>query len=241
MKKPRLGVNIDHVATVRNARGEKYPDPLSAALLAEKCGAHSVTIHLREDRRHIRDYDLKNIKKKLKIPLNLEMAPTKSMLNIAIKYKPRFVCIVPEKRAEVTTEGGLNLKKNIRKLKNIIIKLKKRKIRVSLFIEPKNSDIKLSKNLGADCVELHVGKFCRLINSMKPTKSTYLKLKKSAFFAKKIGLEVHAGHGLTYKSAYLVSKINCISELNIGHFIVAESLFVGLPNSIKKFRKILGY
>ena len=240
MKKTRLGVNIDHVATVRNARGEKYPDPIAVALLAEKSGAHSITIHLREDRRHIRDYDLKNLKKKLKIPLNLEMAPTKSMLKIAIKYKPQFVCIVPEKRMEITTEGGLNLKRDINSLKNIISKLKKQKIRVSLFIEPKISDIKLSRRLGADCVELHVGKFCRMINNDKYSKLTFLKLKKTAFFAKKIGLEVHAGHGLTYKSAQLISKIYCISELNIGHFIVAESLFIGLPNSIKKFKKIIG-
>jgi len=240
MRKPRLGVNIDHVATVRNARGEKYPNPLNAALLAENSGAHSITIHLREDRRHIRDVDLKNLKKKLKIPLNLEMAPTKSMLKIAIKYKPQFVCIVPEKRNEITTEGGLNLEKKIKSLKNIIRQLKKHKIRVSLFIEPRISDIILSKNLGADCVELHVGKFCRMINKNKYSKSIFLKIKKSAFFARRIGLEVHAGHGLTYKSAHLVSKINCISELNIGHFIVAESLFIGLPNSIKKFKKIIG-
>ncbi len=134
MNRRRLGVNIDHVATIRNARGEKYPDPLRAALIAEKNGADSITIHLREDRRHIRDRDLKNIKKKLKIPLNLEMAPTNEMLNIALRYKPNFVCIVPERRLEVTTEGGLNLKKNAHFLKKIINKLKKNKIRVSLFI-----------------------------------------------------------------------------------------------------------
>ena len=159
MTKTRLGVNIDHVATIRNARGETYPDPLKAALLAQKSGADSITIHLREDRRHIRDKDLKNIKKKIKIPLNLEMAPTKEMLNIAIKHKPNFVCIVPEKRREITTEGGLNVKKNTGFLKKIIEKLKKNKIRVSLFIEPKIFDIILSKKLGANCVELHTGKF----------------------------------------------------------------------------------
>ena len=136
MKKKRLGVNIDHVATVRNARGEKYPDPLQAALIAQKSGADSITIHLREDRRHIRDYDLKNIKKKLKIPLNLEIAPTNEMLNIAIKNKPDFVCIVPEKRKELTTEGGLNILKSKKILREIIFKLKKNKIRISLFIEP---------------------------------------------------------------------------------------------------------
>ena len=167
MRIRRLGVNIDHVATIRNARGEKYPSPLRAALFAEKCGANSITIHLREDRRHIRDKDLKEIKKRLKIPLNLEMAPTKEMLNIALKYKPKYVCIVPEKRDEITTEGGLNLNKKKKYLKKIIKELKKRKIRVSLFIEPKIEDIDLSKTLGADCVEIHTGKYCNSINDKK--------------------------------------------------------------------------
>ena len=142
MTKTRLGVNIDHVATIRNARGEKFPDPLKAALMAQKAGADSITIHLREDRRHIRYSDLRNIRNTLKIPLNLEMAPTKEMLNIAIKNKPNFICIVPEKREEITTEGGLNLKKDTKFLKEIIAKLKKNKMRVSLFIEPKITDIK---------------------------------------------------------------------------------------------------
>ena len=239
MKKPRLGVNIDHVATVRNARGEKYPDPLSAALLVEKCGAHSVTIHLREDRRHIRDYDLKNIKKKLKIPLNLEMAPTKEMLNIAITNKPNFVCLVPEKRKEITTEGGLNIKKKKGILSKLIKVLKKNKIRVSLFIEPSIRDIKLSYTLRADCIELHTGKFCSLFSKGKNTSNSYLKLRNSANYAKKLGLLVHAGHGLTYKTAYRISKIKNISEFNIGHFLVAESLFIGLKNSIRKFKRII--
>ena len=239
MTKTRLGVNIDHVATIRNARGETYPDPLRAALLAQKSGADSITIHLREDRRHIRDKDLKNIKKKIKIALNLEMAPTKEMLDIAIRHKPSFVCIVPEKRREVTTEGGLNVRKNVKFLKRIIEKLKKNKIRVSLFIEPKILDITLSKKLGANCEELHTGKFCYLFNKNKKTKSAFSNLKKSAYYAKKLGLEVHAGHGLTYKSAYHLAKIKNISEFNIGHFIVSESLFVGIKNSIKKFKKII--
>ena len=239
MIKTRLGVNIDHVATIRNARGEKYPDPLKAALIAEKNGADSITIHLREDRRHIRDSDLKELKRKLKIPLNLEMSPTYEMLNIAIKYKPSFICLVPEKRKEITTEGGLNVKKNKWLLKKIINKLKKNKIRVSLFVEPKLPDIKLSKILGANCVELHTGKFCNLFNNNKKTMTAFTNLKKSAFYAKSIGLEVHAGHGLTYKSAYQIAKIKNISEFNIGHFIVSESLFIGIKNSIKKFKKII--
>ena len=239
MNKIRLGVNIDHVATVRNARGELYPDPLRAAILAQNSGADSITIHLREDRRHIKDNDLKKIKKKIKIPLNLEIAPTKEMLNIAIKNKPNYVCIVPEKRNEITTEGGLNVKKNKKKLKRTINELKKRKIRVSLFVEPKVSDIRLSKTLGANCVELHTGKFCNLFYKNNGTNSSFMNLKKSANYAKQLGLEVHAGHGLTYKSANRIAKIKSISELNIGHFIISESLFVGMTKSIKRFRKIL--
>ena len=167
MNKIRLGVNIDHVATIRNARGENYPSPLQAALIAEKSGAHSVTIHLREDRRHIKDDDLKLIKSKLKIPLNLEIAATKEMLHIAIKNKPKFVCIVPEKRKEITTEGGLNLEYKKIFLKKIIKKLKKNSSRVSLFIEPRSKDVQLSKLFGVDCVELHTGKICNLINKKK--------------------------------------------------------------------------
>ena len=239
MKKLRLGVNIDHVATIRNARGESYPDPLRAAYVAKKSGANSLTIHLREDRRHIRDYDLKNIKKRVKIPINLEIAPTKEMLNIALKYKPNFVCIVPEKRKEITTEGGLNLKKKITFLEYMIKRLKFQKIRVSLFIEPKIDDVKISKKLRANCVELHTGKFCRLHIKKHSTKNALLNLKKVASFAKKSKLEVHAGHGLTYNSALKISKLRDISELNVGHFIISESIFIGLNKAIKKFKKII--
>ena len=238
MKQIKLGVNIDHVATIRNARGEDYPDPLKAAIVAQNSGADSVTIHLREDRRHIRDFDLKKIKKKLKIPLNLEMAPTNEMMRIAIKYKPKFVCIVPEKRKEITTEGGLNLKRKSQLLKKIIDKLRKNKISVTLFIEPKISDVTLSKKLSADSVELHTGKFCKLINNNKNALKEYSKIKNAASFSSKIGLDVHAGHGLTYKSAKIISRISQIKEYNIGHFIISESIFIGLRNSIKKFRKI---
>jgi len=239
MIKKRLGVNIDHVATIRNARGEIYPDPLRAALIAQKSGANSVTIHLREDRRHIRDYDLKNIKRKLKIPLNLEMAPTKEMLKIAIKNKPDYICIVPEKRREITTEGGLNIKKNKKFIRKIITILHKNKIRVTLFIEPKIKDIKLARSLGTNCVELHTGSFCNLLNKGRKVSKSFLKLEKSVNYAKKIGLEVHAGHGLTYESAHRISKIKNISEFNIGHFLIAESLFLGLTNTIKKFKKVI--
>ena len=239
MIKKRLGVNIDHVATIRNARGEIYPNPLRAALIAQKSGADSITIHLREDRRHIRDYDLKNIKKKLKIPLNLEMAPTKEMLKIAIRNKPDFVCIVPEKRREITTEGGLNIQKYKETIKKIITILKKDKIRVSLFIEPKIKDIRKTKVLGADCVELHTGKFCNLFNLKKDYSKEFDKIKKSSQFAKKIGLEVHAGHGLTYQSAKIIAEIKNIKVFNIGHFIISEAIFIGIKNTILNFKKIL--
>ena len=239
MKKIRLGVNIDHVGTVRNARGEHYPSPLRAALIAQKNGADSITIHLREDRRHIIDSDLKKIKSKLKIPLNLEMAATKEMLQIAIKSKPDFICIVPEKRQEITTEGGLNL--NFKKdfLKEIIYKLKKNKSRVSLFIEPSLKDISAAKKLGADCVEIHTGKFCNLVNTNKNFTSELKKIKKAVFFGNNLGLEIHAGHGLTYRSAKILSKVSGIMEFNIGHFLISESIFTGLSNAIKEFKKII--
>ncbi len=239
MKKIRLGVNIDHVATVRNARGEKYPSPLRAAILAEKYGADSVTIHLREDRRHINDSDLSLINSKLKIPLNLEIASTNEMLKIALRHKPPFVCIVPEKRKEITTEGGLNLNYKKEFLKKIIYRLKRNKSRVSLFIEPNQSDIKKAKLLNADCIEIHTGKFCNLVNEKKSFTNELKKIEKAVTCGNKIGLEVHAGHGLTYESAKILSKIKGIKEFNIGHFLIGESIFVGLSNSIKQFKKII--
>ena len=239
MSKIRLGVNIDHVATVRNARGEDYPSPLRAALLAQKKGADSVTIHLREDRRHINESDLKKIKSKLKIPLNLEIAATNEMLKIALKRKPPFICIVPEKRQEVTTEGGLNLKYRRNFLKMIIKRLKENRSRVSLFVEPSQKDIKDSKFLNADCIEIHTGKFCNLVNKKKNYKNELNKIKNAVKLGNKLGLEVHAGHGLTFKSAKILSKISGIKEFNIGHFLIGESIFLGLEKSIDKFRKIL--
>ena len=239
MKKIRLGVNIDHVATVRNARGEIYPSPLRAALLAESNGADSVTIHLREDRRHINELDLTQIKKKLKIPLNLEIAATKEMLKIAIKSKPPFICIVPEKRKEITTEGGLNLNYKKKFLKNLIKKLKKNKSRISLFIEPSLKDVSEAKRLNADCVEIHTGKLCNLINKKKYYKNELIRIQKVVKVANVLGLEVHAGHGLTYTSAKILSKIKYIKEFNIGHFLIGESIFIGMPATIKIFKKIL--
>ena len=239
MAKIRLGVNIDHVATVRNARGENYPSPLRAALFAQKSGADSITIHLREDRRHINDEDLKIIKSKLKIPLNLEIASTNEMLSIAIKRKPQFICIVPEKRKEITTEGGLNLKYKKSFLKKMIFKLKKNKSRVSLFIEPSLKDIKEAKNLNADCVEIHTGKLCNFINENKGYHSEIKRIKKAVDLGNKLGLEVHAGHGLTFKSAKILSKVSGIKEFNIGHFLIGESIYIGLKKTIKQFKKII--
>ena len=239
MKKIRLGVNIDHVATVRNARGEIYPSPLRAALIAQRSGADSVTIHLREDRRHINELDLKQIKSNLKIPLNLEIAATQEMLKIALISKPPFICIVPEKRKEVTTEGGLNVNYNKKLLSLIIKKLKKKKSRISLFIEPSIKDIRESKRLNADCIEIHTGKLCNLINKNKNYKNELMKIKKAVKLANNLGLEVHAGHGLTFRSAKILSKLKGIHEFNIGHFLIGESIFVGLSNSVKLFKKIL--
>ena len=235
----RLGVNIDHIATLRNARGEKHPDPLYAAKKVITYGADSVTIHLREDRRHINDDDLKLIKSKIKIPLNLEIAPTQEMLNIALKRKPPFICIVPEKRKEITTEGGLNLDNKKNFLKKIINRLKKNGSRVSLFIEPNVSDIKKAKLLEVNCVELHTGRFCSKVNDNKIFKLEMNRIKKAVKLGNKIGLEIHAGHGLTYKSAKFLSRIKGISEFNIGHFLIGESIFVGLGETIKRFKRII--
>ena len=239
MAKIRLGVNIDHVATVRNARGETYPSPLKAALLSEKFGAESITIHLREDRRHINEKDLIQIKRKLTIPLNLEIACTKEMLRISLKQKPSFVCIVPEKRQEVTTEGGLNLRYKKKLLKHLIDTLKNNGTRISLFIEPSLKDIKIAKLLGTDCIEIHTGKFSNCVNKNISYKNELNRIKKAVKFANSIGLEVHAGHGLTYKSAQILSRVKGIVEFNIGHFIVGESIFYGLKHSINKFKRII--
>ena len=238
--KKKLGVNIDHVATVRNARGEHYPSPLKAALLSEKYGADSITIHLREDRRHINDNDLKEIKSKLKIPLNLEIASTNEMLKIALKHKPDFICIVPEKRKEITTEGGLNLnyKKNF--LKMIIKKLQKNGSKVSLFIEPKIKDISLAKKyFNSDSIEIHTGKICNLINENKKYQKEYTKIKKAVKYASTLNLNVHAGHGITYESVKILKKIDNIKEFNIGHFLIGESIFLGLSKSINNFKKLI--
>ncbi len=235
----RLGVNIDHIATLRNARGEIHPNPALAAKLAIRYGANSITLHLREDRRHIIDKDLVNILKIKNIPINLEMAATNEMLNIAIKHKPNFVCIVPEKRNEITTEGGLNLNQNKNKLIKILNTLNKKKIRTALFINPNLSDVVMSKNLGTKCVELHTGKISNKIKKKQNYLMELDKIKKCAKKAINIGLEVHAGHGIDYKTAKILSKVKEIKEFNIGHFIIGESIFNGFKSTIKKFIRII--
>ena len=235
----RLGVNIDHIATVRNARGENHPDPFHAALQVVKMGADSVTIHLREDRRHINDLDAKKICQTKKILVNLEISMNDKIVNNALKIKPNYICIVPENRKEVTTEGGLNLIKNKKKLSKIIERFKKVKIRTSLFINPTLKDIKLSKELNADCVEIHTGKISNLVKLKKKYNSELNRIRKCSILAKKFDIEVHAGHGLDYKTTKVLSKIKEIEEFNIGHFIIGESIFVGLSSVIKKFKKII--
>ena len=235
----RLGVNIDHVATLRNARGEIHPDPLIAAKFAKKNGADSITIHLREDRRHIRDIDAKKICSLKNILVNLEISTNNNIVKFALKIKPDFICIVPENRKEITTEGGLNLEKNKTKIRSIIKLFKKKKIRTSLFINPSLKDIYLSKKLGADCVEIHTGKFANLVKSKKNFYKEFNKIMKCSFMANKLGVEVHAGHGLDFRSTQILSKIKEIKEFNIGHFIIGESLFYGFKKIIKKFKKII--
>ena len=235
----RLGVNIDHVATLRNARGEVHPSPLKAAKLAMKYGADSITIHLREDRRHIKDLDLKKIKKIKAIPMNLELAANNEMLGIVLRNKPNFVCIVPENRKEITTEGGLNIKKNNKKLFMIINKLNKNKIRTSLFINPNLEDVNLAKKIGSRCIEIHTGKISNKIKNKQSYVKDLENIKKCAKLGKLLGLEVHAGHGIDYKTAKILSRIKEIEEFNIGHFIIGESIFDGFKHTIKKFKRII--
>ena len=235
----RLGVNIDHIATIRNARGEKHPDPYYAATQVINMGADSVTIHLREDRRHINDLDAKNICNLKKVLVNLEISMNDTIVKNALKIKPDYICIVPENRKEVTTEGGLDLKKNQKKLNTIIKKFKKAKIRTSLFINPSIKDIKLSKMLDTDCVEIHTGKISNLIKSKKNYINELNRIKNSSVLANKYNIEVHAGHGLDYKTTKILNKIKEIQEFNIGHFIIGEAVFIGLSKVIKNFKKII--
>ena len=239
MTLPRLGVNIDHVATLRNARGENYPSPLRAALLCQEYGADGITTHLREDRRHIRDDDINEIIENISIPLNFEMAPTDEMVNIAVNAGPNACCIVPEKREEITTEGGIDVRSNHNILVPKIEKIKKNNIRVSLFIDASMDQIKMAKEVGADIVELHTGEFCRKINYNEDASLELERIREAADFSNSIGLELHFGHGITFDSVGELSKIKEVKEFNIGHFIISESVFLGLEKSISKFRELI--
>tara|TARA_B100001564_G_scaffold342205_1_gene337606 strand:+ start:19 stop:738 length:720 start_codon:yes stop_codon:yes gene_type:complete len=235
----RLGVNIDHIATLRNARGEFHPDPVHAAKFVKKAGADSITIHLREDRRHINDLDAKKICLLKNLSVNLEVSTNSKIIKTALKIKPDFICIVPENRKEITTEGGLNLKKNKHKIKKIISTFQKKKIRTSLFINPSISDIKISKKLKTDCIEIHTGRLANLVKSKKNFLNELKRINECSKLAKNFGLEVHAGHGLDYETTRILVKIKEIEEFNIGHFLIGESIFYGLQKVIKKFKKIV--
>ena len=235
----RLGVNIDHIATIRNARGELHPDPTKAAKFINQLGVDSITIHLREDRRHIKDNDAKKICSLKNLFVNLEISTNKKMIQTAFRLKPDYICIVPENRKEITTEGGLNLKSNRNKLKKIISKFKKKKIRTSLFINPSISDLKISKEIGTDCIEIHTGKLANLIKSKGKYLAELKKIKMCSIMAHDLGIEVHLGHGLDYETTKILSKVKNVKEFNIGHFIIGESVFYGLSKVIKKFKRMI--
>ena len=237
----RLGINIDHVATVRNARGGSYPDPVRAALLAEQAGADGITAHLREDRRHILDADIAKLNEKLRVPLNLEIAATSEMLEIALRHRPHAACIVPEKREERTTEGGLDVAKNYDLLLPVINQLSDAGIRCSLFIEPDIEQIDAAKSIGAPVVELHTGSFCESYqNSERKLYQIELeKIQQATAYGAKNGLEIHAGHGLNYETVGDIASIREIKELNIGHFLIGEAIYIGLEESIKKMRDLM--
>jgi len=230
----RLGVNIDHVATVRNARGTIYPDPVAAALLAAKAGADGITAHLREDRRHISDDDIARLAEGLAIPLNLEMAATDEMLDIALRHRPHAACIVPEKREKRTTEGGIDAAGQHNRLAPLVRELGAARIRVSLFIEPDARQIEAALSLGSPVVELHTGRYAELDGEERATELR--RIADAAALAAKNGIEVHAGHGLTLDNVAPIAAIPQIRELNIGHSIVADALFVGLADAVKRMR-----
>ena len=233
----RLGVNIDHVATIRNARGGSHPDPVRAAKAAEAAGADGITAHLREDRRHISDDDITNLMASLSVPLNLEMAATEEMLAIALRHKPHAACIVPEKRQEQTTEGGLDAAGGGKHLAPYVEALGRAGIRVSLFVEPDPAQLQAAVSLGAPVVELHTGAYCDAEGAEKERE--FGRITDGARAAENLGLECHAGHGLTFDTVGPVASIPTIVELNIGHFLIGEAIFGGLESSIKRMRALM--
>ncbi|MCL7408673.1 pyridoxine 5'-phosphate synthase [Marivivens donghaensis] len=239
--KLRLGVNIDHVATVRNARGGAYPDPVRAARLAEEAGADGITAHLREDRRHISDADIEGLMAALTKPLNFEMAATEEMQRIALRHKPHAVCIVPEKREERTTEGGLEVAREENRLAHFIAPLREAGSRVSIFIAADQRQIEAAHRIGAEVIELHTGAYCdyHAEGKFAERDDELKRLTDMAAFADGLGLEVHAGHGLTYETVQPVAALPQIMELNIGHFLIGEAIFLGLADAIGEMRRLM--
>lgn len=235
--KLRLGVNIDHVATIRNARGGDHPDPVRAAEIVAHCGGDGITAHLREDRRHIRDDDLKRIQEATDLPLNLEMAATEEMLAIALAHRPHAACIVPEKREEVTTEGGLDAAGQHNRLQPIVSRLTDAGIRVSLFIEASERQLEAALRLGAPVVEFHTGEYANAAGGQVPVELK--RIADMAALAAKNGIEPHAGHGLTYENVQPIAAIPQIAELNIGHYLIGEAIFVGLEASVTRMRELM--
>ena len=231
----RLGVNIDHVATLRNARGGVHPCPIRAALMAKEAGADGITAHLREDRRHIRDADIERLKNEVGLPLNFEMAATEEMLMKALMVRPNACCLVPEKRNELTTEGGLDVVKGASWLKAVASELKAASIRSSFFVDADTKQIEAAKHAGADIVEIHTGAFCEATGEAR--KAEWLRIRQATAQAVGLGLEVHAGHGLSFETVGAIAAIADIKELNIGHFLVGEAIFMGLPEAIRRMRE----
>ncbi len=239
--KLRLGINIDHVATVRNARGGSYPDPLRAAKLAEEAGADGITAHLREDRRHISDADIDGLMEVLKVPLNFEMAATPEMQAIALRHKPHAVCIVPEKREELTTEGGLEVAREENRLAHFIAPIREAGCRVSLFVATDKRQIDAASRIGANIVELHAGPYCDAFSEghFDVAETELEKLRDMSAYAHSLGLEVHAGHGITYDTVKPIAEFPEVVELNIGHFLIGEAIFLGLQPAIQKMRDLM--
>lgn len=233
----RLGVNIDHVATIRNARGGMHPDPMRAARMAQAAGADGITAHLREDRRHISDDDIRRLRDEIDVPLNLEMAATDEMLGIALEHLPHAACIVPEKRAERTTEGGLDVARGANWLARFVREMDGAGIRVSLFIEPERVQLEAARAIGAPVVELHTGAYCEATGARRAQELA--RIVEATKIAEAIGLECHAGHGLSYADVQPVAAIPQVRELNIGHFLVGEAIFVGLGEAIREMRRMM--
>lgn len=237
----RLGVNIDHVATIRNARGGQHPDPVRAAEIAAKAGADGITAHLREDRRHISDTDIDRLMDTLELPLNLEMAATEEMLEIALKHKPHACCLVPERREELTTEGGLDAAAQHNQLAPYVSELVDAKIRVSLFVNPDRVQLAVAKAMGAQVVELHTGSYCDALNDGDAEKAggELARLQQAAREGHEMGLEMHAGHGITFDGVGAIAAIPELVELNIGHFLIGEAIFGGLDSTIRRMRSMM--